>query len=144
MEIVPDPIHVTLLTLPFLVTVLSLHLILWRPLLDWLEEREGITTEAYKKAEELDSSAEEHLSRIEARLVEANQEASTLRQEARARALSKESEIVSAARAKADDVLSEAITKINTERQGARTALQQTAQEISSTIAARVLGRELS
>lgn len=144
MEIIPDPIHVALLTAPFLVAVLSLHLILWRPLLDWLEEREGLTTEAYKQADELDQAAEEHLSRIEARLTEARREATSLRQAARARAMTKEAEILAAARSRADDQLSDAITKIEAEQQDARATLQQTAQELSSTIAARVLGRELS
>ncbi|HHO51180.1 MAG TPA: hypothetical protein ENK18_09990 [Deltaproteobacteria bacterium] len=143
MEIIPDPIHVALLTAPFLVAVLSLHLILWRPLLDWLEEREGTTTDAYKQADELDRAAEEHLQGIETRLVEARREANSLRQAARARALAKEAEILAAARSRAEDQLNDAITKIDAEQQEARTTLQQTAAELSSTIAARVLGREL-
>ena len=144
MDIIPDPVHVALLSLPFFVTVLGLYLILWQPLLDWLEQREQVSTTAYLQARELEQSADDQLKRIEARLTEAHQDAGTIRQEARDRAAAREAEIVSAARTKADGEIQEAVKTIRQEQEAARDALRSTAQELSTTIAARVLGRDLS
>src|SRR6185436_1834148 len=98
MEIIPDPVHVALLTLPFAVAALAVHLILWRPLLAWLDERDHTSAHAREEAARLDTQASEQLARIEARLAEARAHAGSLRQQARARAHAQETEIVTAAR----------------------------------------------
>lgn len=144
MEIIPDPIHVALLTLPFLVAMAGMHLILWRPLLAWMDERDTLSTSARKEADELDHAAEEQLARIEDRLAAARHEVHTVRAEARARALAKEAVIVAEARSGADGRVQEAVGKIRTDREAARSTLQATAKDLSTDIAGRVLGRQVA
>ena len=144
MEIYPDPVHVALLSIPFLVTVVSLYLILWQPLLEWMGEREHKIESALLEAEEFDEAADEQLSRIESRLAEAHASAGKVRAEARARAMAREAEIAGAARSTAESEIADALGRIKEEQDTARTALQATAQELSTTIAARILGREVT
>ena len=67
MEIVPDPVHVALLMAPFACAALALHLILWKPLLAWMDERDATSETARHEASQLDAAAAEQLARIEAR-----------------------------------------------------------------------------
>jgi F-type H+-transporting ATPase subunit b len=143
MEIIPDPIHAVLLAVPFIVAVVSLHLILWKPLVGYLEEREQTSTRARHEASELDGAAAEQMAKIEQRLLQARHHVGTLRQQARARALAKENEIVAEARAQADRRVTEALAQIVTEKRTASTALRTTARELSDQIAAQVLGRRI-
>lgn len=144
MRIIPDPTHTILLVLPFFTAIFGMYAILWRPLLDWMEEREGLETKALKEAEELDEAAHDQLTRIESRLAEAHREAAELRAAARERALAKEGDVIAAARQKAEKRVDEEIQRIETEREAAQHALKETASTLSEAIAARVLGRELT
>ncbi|MEQ1501871.1 MAG: ATP synthase F0 subunit B [Myxococcota bacterium] len=144
MEIIPDPIHVALLTAPFLVAMVSLHLILWKPLLAYLDERDGVSTRARHEAHELEGAASEQLSKIEARLVEARLHVGSLRQQARSRALVKENEILAEARSSTDRRVEQALSQIGAEKQGAASALHASAAELSNQMAAQVLGRPVS
>jgi F0F1-type ATP synthase membrane subunit b/b' len=142
MEIIPDPIHVLLLTLPFIVAAGSLHFILWQPLLAWLDEREATSSKARHEAHELEGAAAEQLSRIEARLAEARNHVATLRQQARVRALATEAELVAGARAQADQRVTEALAQIVTDKQAASVGLGASAADLSRDIAIQVLGRD--
>lgn len=142
MEIIPDPIHVALLTLPFVVAVGALHVILWRPLLAYLEERDATSARARHEAHELESAAGEQMTRIEARLAETRAHVGELRQKARQRALAAEAEIVAAARAQAEQRTSEAIAQILTDKRAASATLGATATDLGRDIATRVLGRD--
>ena len=143
MEIIPDPYHVALLSLPFLATVMGLYFILWNPLLEWLEERDNVTRTARLEAEDFNKASEDYIAKIEARLAEAHREVSHLRQEARERASARETQIISDARAQADRHVQSAVGQLLNDKETARQSLQATAQELSTSIAARVLGREL-
>ncbi|MEO0603392.1 MAG: hypothetical protein AAF211_18275, partial [Myxococcota bacterium] len=70
MRIIPDLTHTILLTLPFFVTIGGMYFILWRPLNDWMDEREGLEAKAKKETDELQDAARDQLSRIEAHLTE--------------------------------------------------------------------------
>lgn len=141
MEIIPDPIHVILLAVPFVVAMVAMHLILWKPLLAYLEERDEVSSRARHEASELDGAAAEQLSRIEQRLLQARNHVQNLRQQARLRALAKETEIVAEARGQADRRVTEALAQISQEKQSASVALRSTANELSDQIATQVLGR---
>jgi F0F1-type ATP synthase membrane subunit b/b' len=143
MEILPDPVHAALLTVPFLVAVAALYFILWQPLLAYLDERDEVSARARHEAKELASAAAEQVGKIEARLAEARQKVVGLRQEARNRALSKENEIVASARTAADHRVAEALAEIGRDKSVAAGALRHTANELSDQIAARVLGRSV-
>jgi len=144
MRIIPDLTHTILLTIPFFVALFGMYAIIWRPLIEWMEEREGLESKARKEAEELDEAARDQLVRIEARLAESRAEATEMRAATRERALGKEAEILAAAREKADQRVNEEIQRLGTEREAAQHALKETAESLSQAIAARVLGRELT
>jgi F-type H+-transporting ATPase subunit b len=143
MEILPDPVHTALLTLPFLVALVSLHLILWRPLLDYLDARDEASARARHEAHELEGAADEQLQRIETRLVSARVHVGELRQAARARALTREGEIVAAARAQADERVDQAVEQIGVAQSEASATLKASAEDLSRDIAAQVLGRSV-
>ena len=86
LEIIPDPIHVGLLTLPFLVAVFGSWMILWSPLSAYLEERRVTVETANKEAEELGQSAEEQLAQLEEKLAGAREKVLGIHQAARERA----------------------------------------------------------
>jgi F0F1-type ATP synthase membrane subunit b/b' len=144
MEIYPDPIHVALLTLPFLVTMLGLHVILWQPLLGYLDERDATADRARHEAHELESASTELMTKIESRLAAARQHISTIRQQARSRALAREAEIVAETRTAADQRLDQALQQITADKKAAAQALRETSADLSKQIAAQVLGRPVA
>jgi F0F1-type ATP synthase membrane subunit b/b' len=144
MEIYPDPIHVALLTLPFLVTMLGLHVILWQPLLGYLDERDATSERARHESHELESASTELMTKIESRLATARQHISSIRQQARQRALAREAEIVAETRAAADQRLGQALQQITADKKVAAQALRDTAADLSKQIAAQVLGRPVA
>jgi F-type H+-transporting ATPase subunit b len=144
MEIVPDPVHVALLMAPFACAAIALHLILWKPLLAWMDERDATSETARHEAARLDAAAAEQLARIEARLLEARGQVATLRQAARVRALAQEAEIVAAARASADVRIDEALLRIRAEQGVAAASLNATAAGLARDVASRVLGRQVA
>ena len=144
LEIIPDPIHVVLLVLPFIVAVAGAHFILWKPLLAYLEGREDTVAKATKEAEELTASTETQLGQLEERLAAAHAVVISLKGAARARAQVKEAEILTAARSAAEARVTEAVSSIATEQQAAAAALETTANELSRDIAAKVLGRDVA
>jgi F0F1-type ATP synthase membrane subunit b/b' len=144
MEIYPDPIHVVLLTLPFLVTMLGLHVILWQPLLGYLDERDATADRARHEAHELESASTELMTKIESRLAAARQHIGTIRQQARQRALAREAEIVAETRTEADQRLDQALKQIAADKKVAAQSLRETATDLSKQIAAQVLGRPVA
>ena len=144
MEIIPDPIHVLLLTLPFLVAVAGGHLILWKPLMEYLEGREHTIHKAQAEAAELHHAAADQLTTLEQRLAAARQKVAEVYAEGRGRALAREAGIVAAARAKADEHVAAAIRDIEASRRVASEALTSSANDLSRDIAGRVLGRDVA
>jgi F-type H+-transporting ATPase subunit b len=144
MEIVPDPVHVALLMAPFACAAIALHLILWKPLLAWMDERDATSDKARREAAELDAAAADQLARIEARLHDARAHVATLRQAARARAQTQEAEIVAAARTSAESRIDEALAGIRTEQNAAAASLRETSAGLARDVASRVLGRQVA
>ena len=144
MEIVPDPIHGVLMVLPFLVAAVGMYVILWQPLLAYLDERDSVSHRARHEARELEQAAAQQLGKIEARLVLARQQVAVLRQEARSRALGREADMVAEARRRAEKHVSDALGELSRDRSVASDALKHTAAELSTQIAAQVLGRPVA
>ena len=144
LEIIPDPIHVGLLTLPFLVAVFGSWMILWSPLSAYLEERRVTVETANKEAEELGQSAEEQLAQLEEKLAGAREKVLGIHQAARERAQGKEAAILQTAREDAEEVIADALTTISAEKDAAAQALKSAAEELSTDIAGQVLGRSVA
>lgn len=140
-NIVPDPTFSALMVLPFAVTAIGLHLLLFKPYLAYLEARESATDGARAEARSLDAKAEEALTELEARLATAREEAAAVRASTRDAALKREAEQLQAARDQAAATLDEALEELTREHEAARAEVKEMAIALSSDLADQVLGR---
>jgi len=138
-----DPTMVVLQMIPFLVATGGLYLIIFKPMLKMLAERErnisGFRTEAELMQEEVSSKLEELEQQLAAARAEGQAERSKLRQEA----LAAEKDMLLAARNKTNEMLEAARGVIAKEREAAQAELRSSAEELSGQIAGTILGREL-
>ena len=141
MQIIPNPIEAAVLTIPFLIAFTSLWFILWRPLLEYLDERKAISDTARREAEEYTLRSTERMSALEQQLTTAQAEISVLRAEARSRAVAAEQKILAEARADAEEAIDDALTSITAEKDRARTTLQAASDGIAGAIVTQVLAR---
>lgn len=139
MHIIPDLGPSLAMTLPFFVAFFGLWLILWNPLMQFLEGREEATAGARSEAEQLTLQAEQRTDTLEARLAVAHAEVVDLLAAARARALANEGEIVAVARGVAEGLVAEAQTRIAVEKIAARTELESSVSTLSEDIVTRLL-----
>lgn len=144
MEIIPSVVPAALLTLPFLVCMAALHFILFRPLFDYLDERDALSRDARAEAERVNARADESLAAVVKQLAEARKEATELRQQARGQARAVETDILAQARQEADATVTAALEQIAADKDRASATLRGTAQALSQDIAAQVLGRPLA
>ncbi|MFT4623653.1 MAG: F-type H+-transporting ATPase subunit b [Myxococcota bacterium] len=144
MQIIPDLIPTALLTIPFLVTLVALHVIFFKPLFAYMEERDSVSSKARREAVDFAASAREKLGAVEARLLEARKRAGVVRGEARAKAREEEAVIIAAARSEAESVVATAVEGIVKDTQVASATLKSTASTLSAEIAQQVLGRSLA
>ena len=139
MHIIPELGPTLLMMIPFIVTAVGSWLILWRPLNQFLDDRELATDGARKEAEEFASLAERRGSDLESKLEAVHQEIVELHAQARNRALAKEADIVATARTKAETYLEEAHARVADERLKAKAELEGQAQGLSSDIVQSLL-----
>lgn len=144
MTIVPNIVLAALLVLPFLVTMVALHFVLFKPMYEYLDNRGKTVDDANAEAERLAEAATERLASLDEQLASARKEVAALRAAARERALTHEAEILDAARRQADAVVSEAVERIQKERVDAAATLRATASSLSNEMASQVLGRQVA
>lgn len=130
-------------TIPFLIALVGLHFIIFKPMLAMLAERERNIGGFRKEAELLQEEVATKLEELEGRLAEARVQAAAERGRLRVQATAAEQEIIGAARTKAEAILAEARERIAGERAAAAEQLEAQAVELSRTIAGGVLGREV-
>lgn len=143
-NIVPDPLFAGLMVLPFAVTALGLHALLFKPYVAYIEGREAATDGARAEARALQDKADAALADLEARLAAAREEASAVRAAARESALKQEAAIMTAARGEAGARLGEALAELATERDAVRGEIKAMATTLSTEVAERVLGRSVA
>ncbi len=134
---------ILLQAIPFVVALVGLHVIIFKPMLAMLAERERNIHGFRKEAELLQDEVSGKLAELEERLAGARAEAGAERNRLRAEAKKAEDEILAAARAKADAALSEARATLESDTAAARTQLEATAAQLSRQIASTVLGRPM-
>ena len=143
MTIIPDLETTLLMTIPFLVTYAALHFILFRPLYDYLQERDDAITKTLADAKDLDGVIEEQVGQLETKLSAARDEASDVRAEARAKAHEHETDILAEARKETEGKVAEAVAVIADEQVKASEVMRATATQLSTDIAGQILGREV-
>lgn len=134
---------IALQTIPFLVVIAGLHLIIFKPMLAMLAEREKNIHGYRKEAELMQEEVAAKMGELEERLAEARVEAMAERSRLRQESLAMEQETLQAARTRAEGFLEEARESLSKERVDATKQLEEAAGALSKQIASSVLGRPL-
>ena len=134
---------IALQTIPFLVVIAGLHLIIFKPMLAMLAEREKNIHGYRKEAELMQEEVTAKMGELEERLAEARVEAMAERSRLRQESLAMEQETLQAARSRAEAFLEEARESLSNERVDATKQLEEAAGVLSQQIASSVLGRPL-
>ena len=143
MEIVPDPLLVALFLPPFLLAIIGSWLVLWKPLLAWMDERDSAAADARAEAARLDVEVDERLQSLQDRLGQTRAEITELRNTARADANATERAMLSEARTEADAKVAQATEQIGEQADVARRGLADAARSLADDMATQVLGRAI-
>lgn len=127
----------------FLLLMLVLNFLLYRPLRRVIAERDGEIAAARKKAVEVDREVQEQVAAYEARMREVKSTVSAERASLKKEALAEEGAIIEKARAEAAGSLDAIKAQVAKEAADARTILQEQARVLSRDICEKVLGRSL-
>lgn len=141
MEVIPTPELAVQLVFPFLVTLVALHFILFKPMLAYLAGREHAVSHALSEAHHLEHAVEQRVADLAKRLAEAEKQVGDLRAAGRGRALQQEVAITGAARKAAEGRTTQAIGEIREERARAAGRMREIATGLATDITHRVLGR---
>ena len=129
--------------IPFLLAVAGLHFIIFKPMLANLKLREESIHGFKKAAEGMHDQVEDKVAELEEKLAQARAEAAAERSRLRVETAGAEASILEAARLRAEEIVQGAREELARDSETARIQLAASADELSRSIAARVLGREL-
>ncbi len=127
----------------FVVLMLALNVILYRPLRTMLQQRKETVDGSYQKAKSLEGAIEEKMARYQEQLQQAKLKGNQEKSELRNQALAEEGTILSAARSAATDYMESIKGKVAGEADQARQSLKAETEALASQIASKVLGRGL-
>ena len=127
----------------FLVLMLVLNILLYRPLRKVMSERQDAIDGGHQKARDLDEAINEKVERYEGQLQQAKLEGSTQAAALRTEATKEESVILGEARAAADKSVADLKASVAVEAEQARKVLTGETKSIASAIASKVLGRNV-
>jgi len=144
MDVMPHPMAVALQVIPFLVTCFGLWKIIFKPMLDYLDERDRHIAGSRAEAEELVARVEERTTEYREKLTKAKGQIAELRAKRRSEAMVAYEAKVHAARAAAEEQISGALVEIEKARVSASGELEATAHVLAGDIAGRVLGRSVA
>lgn len=144
MEIIPTPVVVLAQVFPFLVTLVGLYFILFKPMLAYLDGRSAMIAGERQKAAEIEAQLTARMNEYQARLTAARAEVVELRSTRREAAIAEYNVIVAGARREAEGRLADAVRELTAQRDAARDSLERSSGVLGEQLAARVLGRELA
>ena len=144
MNIYPSLTLILLQLIPFLLTLFALNSIIFKPMLNYLNERENASSGAGDKARAIEAEIAANVSDIEAKIQAAQKDASQLRSTAREKLVRQYNEVVHQSRKEADQQVKEAAIKIEAEQTAARQEIKAQSKEIALQIACQTLGRDLA
>ena len=142
--LIPDLKLVVALIIFFVLLVLPLDVLLFRPIFAALDARRERITGTRDRAEKLDAEAEATLTRYENAVREVREEAEVARKAALSSARDVSQTETEGARADAESVLERARQEIAGEVETARATLRQQAETLAREAAMTVLGRPLT
>ena len=141
MSIFPDPLLIVLQAIPFLVTMAVLSKLVFKPMTEYLQERDDASVGTRETAVQLQKEAAAKLDEYESRMKEAKAEMTGLRATRRAEAIEKREAAVAVARSEAEASLEKALETIATEKAAAATQMQTISTALAADITSTVLGR---
>ena len=144
MNLIPNPTLIALQVIPFLLTLVAMYQIIFKPMIAYLDSREDSITGTKNKAEALEADAEQKMADLQKELSAARAKAGEIRAAARAEALAEYNQTVQTARTNAEKRIEGAVTELEREKEVARITLRSTAKEVANQIASNALGRELA
>ncbi|PLX88863.1 MAG: hypothetical protein C0618_02940 [Desulfuromonas sp.] len=130
--------------LNFFVLLAVLNKLLYRPLLNILEQRRSTIDGSHQKAEDLQVEIEEKMARYQQQLSDAKAAASKERNALKQTALAEESTVLAEANKKAAGRLQEIKSQVAVEADAAGKTLRADAADLAGQIATKVLGRQLA
>jgi len=140
MAIIPDPWLMFLHAIPFGLTMLMLHFVLFKPMISYLGDRDKAIVGSREDAKRLEEKAEEKLAQYEAALANARADVSAVRAAARATAMEEREAAIANVRQEAETKIAAALVEIQAAAQVAAKELQ----PISSTLADDISNQVLS
>lgn len=144
MDITPNPLVIGLQVVPFLVTIIGLYAIIFKPMLQHLEGREDAIEGAQGRAKELEDKLAARAAEYEEKLTAARLEMAELRSTRRNEALAEADALVKAARSVADGEVETALQAVQKEATDARQGLRGSSAILARHIASQVLGRPVA
>jgi F-type H+-transporting ATPase subunit b len=144
LNLIPHVPTFTILVVGFALLVIPLNLLIFRPLLGVLEQREKRIAGARERAARLEADADEVLARYQGAVAEVREEAEQQRRSTLDGARAERSEIVAGARGEAVVEAERARSELAGALEEARATLRGSSEQLARDIAAQVLGRPLS
>lgn len=144
MNIIPNPTLLVLQLFPFIVTIASLYFILFKPMLEYLEGRDGASTGATDTAKDLEAEVRAKKAEIAAKVQTALKESSEARAAARQDLVANYNKFVQGKRQEAEKEIKEASQAIAVEKSAARQEVVVRAQSFAEEIASQVIGRYIA
>ena len=128
----------------FLILVLILRKLAWKPILEAIDERSRKIKESLDRAETVQKEAERTKVEYERMMARARQESQQLIAAGRKTAESVRDELLQKAQHEVDALMQRAKREISLEREKALEEIKRTAGELSVGIAAKIIGKSLS
>lgn len=144
MDISINPTMMVLQAVPFLLTLLALHAIIFKPMLAYLEQREAAISNGRKEAARLNADATEKLQDVEERLRGTRNSVSQRLAQRRASAQGEYDQLLKGARIEAEASTTRAVAGLADEASVARIQLAATTQELADRVTVAVLGRAVA
>ncbi len=144
LELLPDPTLLALLLIGFALLVFPVHVFVFRPLLQVLDERADRIDGAKRRAEQLARDAEAALARYREMVREERESAERERRAQLEAARGEHSAIAGAARSEAGSASERSRVEIAEALEEARGKLRRAAEQLAREAAERILGRSLS
>jgi len=128
----------------FIILLIILNKILYRPLMTVIAERREAIDGSYERAKSLEADIEEKMQRYQQQLSEAKAVASAERNMLRKTAIEEEAALLSEAHTKATSRLQVIKARVASEAAGASKTLKSEAESLAGLIAVKILGRDLA
>ncbi|GEM_PF-1052972 len=141
MSIFPDPLLIVLQAIPFLVTMAVLSKLVFKPMAEYLQERDDATVGTRETAVQLQKEAAAKLDEYEGRMKTAREEMTALRASRRAEAIGARDAAIGVARGHADTEIEKALVVIATEQAAAAIEMKTVSAALATDITSTVLGR---